>query len=124
MSTQVSIYGQMDVQRELFGINRHEHTATKSYSSCIDFGNITFSSDHCRTYVMTYNAMKDYIKRTGKSLPYNRLKVVTHAPIHGGTPYSTTDEIRIPSGYNFDLKTAKHKLAHTVRHSLVSTTAT
>ena len=116
-------YGQMDVQRELFGVNRREHTSTKSYSSHIDFGNITFNSDHCRAYVMAYDAMQDYIMRTGKSLPYDRLKVVTRAPIHGGTPYSTTDKIRIPSGYSFDLKTAKHELAHTVRHSLVSTIA-
>ena len=113
-------YGQMDVQRELFGINRRERTSTMSYSSLIDFGNITFSSDHCRAYVMVYQAMKDFMRRTGKYLPYDRLKVVTRAPIHGGTPYSTTDKIRIPSGYNFNLVTAKHELAHTVRHSLVS----
>jgi hypothetical protein len=113
-------YGQMDVQRELFGTNRREYTSTKSYSSRIDFGNITFSSDHCRAYVMAYQAMKDYIMRTGKPLPYDRLKVVTRAPIHGGTPYSTTDKIRIPSGYNFNLETAQHELAHTVRHTLVS----
>lgn len=111
-------YGQMDVQRELFGINRRERTSTMSYSSLIDFGNITFSSDHCRAYVMVYQAMEDFMRRTDKHLPYDRLKVVTRAPIHGGTPYSTTDKIRIPSGYNFNLVTAKHELAHTVRHSL------
>ena len=113
-------YGRMDVQKELFGINRREHTSGKSYSSSIDFGNITFSSDHCQAYVMAYQAMKDYVMRTGKALPYNRLKVVTRAPIHGGTPYSTTDKIRIPSGYNFNFEAAQHELAHTVRHTLVS----
>lgn len=118
------VYGQMDVQKELFGVKRREHTSTRSYSNRIDFGNITFNSDHCRAYVMAYQAMKDYRMRTGKPLPYSHLKVVTRAPIHGGTPYSTTDKIRIPSGYNFNLQTAKHELAHTVRHSLVSTTAT
>ena len=115
------VYGQMEVQRELFGINRREHTSTRSDSSRIDFGNITFSSDHCRAYVMACQAMKDYKVRTGKALPYSRLKVVTRAPINGGTPYSTTDKIRIPSGYSFNLEAAKHELAHTVRHSMVST---
>ena len=70
-------YGQMDIQRELFGFNRHERTSTMIYSSFIDFGNITFSSDHCRAYVMVYQAMEDFIRGTGKYLPYNRLKVVT-----------------------------------------------
>ena len=65
--------------------------------------------------------MKNYSTRTGgKSLPYSRLKVVTEALIHGGTPYATTDKIRIPNGYSYNLQTAKHELAHTVRHSLVS----
>ena len=113
-------YGRMEVQQELFGINRREDTSTRSHSSHINFGEITFSGDHCRAYVMTYKAMKDYNIRTHKSLPYSRLKVVTRAPIHGGTPYATTDKIRIPSGYNFNLETANHELAHTVRHSLVS----
>ena len=113
-------YGRMEVQQELFGINRKDDTSTRGYSSHINFGDITFSGDHCRAYVMTYKAMKDYRFRTGKSLPYSRLRVVTRAPIHGGTPYATTDKIRIPSGYNFNLETAKHELAHTVRHSLVS----
>ena len=113
-------YGKMEVQNELLGINRRDATSTKSYSSSINFGDIYFSNDHCRAYVMTYLAMKDYRTRSGKSLPYTRLKIVTRAPIHGGTPYSTTDKIRIPSGYNYDFGTAKHELAHTVRHSLVS----
>ena len=65
-------YGQMNVQRELFGINRREHTSSKSYSNSIDFGNVTFSSDHCRAYVMAYQAMKNYIMRTGKLLPYDK----------------------------------------------------
>ena len=114
-------YGQMEVQQELSGINRREDTSTRSYSSYIDFGDITFGSDHCRAYEMAYRAMKDYRLRTDKLLPYSRLKVVTRAPIHGGTPYSTTDKIRIPSDYNFNFLAAKHELAHTVRHSLVST---
>ena len=114
------VYGQMEVQQELFGINRKDHTSTRGYSSHINFGDIIFSGDHCRAYVMTYDAMKDYRSRTGKALPYSELKVVTRAPVHGGTPYATTSKIRIPSSYNFDFETAKHELAHTVRHTLVS----
>ena len=112
-------YGNMKVQNEL-GTNRRDRTSKRSYARYISFGDIYFSSDHCKAYVMTYRAMKNYRSLSGKSLPYSRLKVVTHAPIHGGTPYSTTDKIRIPSGYNYDFGTAKHELAHTVRHSLVS----
>ena len=113
-------YGSMEVQNEIFGINRQDDTSSRGFLSSINFGDIIFSGDHCRAYVMTYQAMKDYRVRTGKSLPYGRLKVVTKAPIHGGTPYSTTTKIRIPAGYNYDFNTAKHELAHTVRHSLVN----
>ena len=120
MSIRVYNYGQMEVQQELFGINRKDRTSTRGYSSHINFGDIIFSGDHCRAYVMTYDAMKDYRFRTSKALPYSELKVVTRAPVHGGTPYATTNKIRIPSSYNFDFETAKHELAHTVRHTLVS----
>ena len=113
-------YGEMKVKKEFFRNNRFDKTSTKRLSNSISFGNISFSTDHCRAYVMTYLAMKSYSVLTGKHLPYKRLEIVTHAPIHGGTPFSTTDKIRIPSGYNYDLSTAKHDLAHTVRHSLVS----
>ena len=113
-------YGKMAVKIEFLGINRYDRTVTKSYSNFINFGNIYFSNDHCRAYVMTYRAMKNYLTLSGKSLPYSRLKVITRTPVHGGTPYSTTNTIRIPSGYDYDLETAKHELAHTVRHTLVS----
>ena len=116
------VYGRMEIQNELLGINRRDDTSTRGIASHIDFGDIIFSNDHCKAYVMTYRAMKDYRERTRKSLPYSRLKVVTRAPIHGGTPYSTTNKIRIPSGYNYGFETAQHELAHTVRHSLVSQT--
>ena len=113
-------YGRMEVQQEVLGLNRKDSTSTRGIADYINFGNIIFNNDHCNAYVMTYRAMKDYRNRTSTPLPYNRLKVVTRAPIHGGTPYSTTDKIRIPSGYNYGLQAAKHELAHTVRHSLVS----
>ena len=48
-------------------------------------------------------------------------QVQPKATSHGGTPYATTNVVRIPRGYsinNIDVETAKHELAHTVRHSL------
>lgn len=116
-------YGKMAIKFEFVGIIRRDQTPTKSYSNFIDFGDIYFSSDHCRAYVMTYRAMKNYVTLSGKFLPYSRLKVITQAPVHGGTPYATTETIRIPSGYNYDFASAKHELAHTVRHSLDGTFA-
>lgn len=113
-------YGRMEVQREFLGINRKESTPTTGISHHINFGDIVFNSEHCKAYVMTVRAMRDYGVRTGKPLPYSKLKVVTQAPIHGGTPYATLNKIRIPKDYDYGLSTAKHELAHTVRHSLVS----
>ena len=116
------LYGKMEVELELFGKNRVDKMPVKQYSSSsVNVGNVTFESDHCRAYVMTYMAMRDYAMRTGgKTLPYDELKVITKAPLHGGTPYATTNKIRIPSGYSYRFQTAQHELAHTVRHSLVS----
>ena len=112
-------YGKMEVESGL-GRNRHDKTSTKPFSSSLNFGNIYFSNDHCKAYVNTYLAMQNFRYRTGQSLPYKTLKVVTHAVLHGGTPYATTNKIRIPKGYNYDENTARHELAHTVRHTLVS----
>lgn len=119
------VYGKMEVESELLGINRVDKAPVNEYTDSnlmkLNLGNITFGNDHCKAYVMTYMAMTDYSWKTdGKPLPYDKLKVVTNAPLHGGTPYATTDKIRIPSGYSYHFVTAKHELAHTVRHSLVS----
>ena len=111
-------YGRMDVENGI-GINRRDKTPVKRYRKYLNFGNIYFSNDKCKAYVNTFLAMKNYRLRTRLSLPYRKLRVVTRALIHGGTPYSTTNKIRIPKGYNYNYRTAKHEFAHTIRHSFV-----
>ena len=113
------VYGRMDVENAI-GINRKDKTSVRPYARYINFGNIYFSGDSCKAYVNTFLAMKNYRDRTGLSLPYSKLRVVTRAILHGGTPYATTNKIRIPRGYNYNLRSAKHEFAHTIRHSLVS----
>lgn len=113
------VFGNMEVENGL-GYNRRDKTSTKGYSSSLSFGNIYFSNDHYKAYVNTLSAMKNFRYRTGQSLPYKVLKVVTRALIHGGTPYATTNKIRIPRGYNYNWRIARHEFAHTIRHTLVS----
>lgn len=113
------IYGRLDVENAAM-VNRKDKTRTRRYSRYLGFGNLYFSGDSCRAYVMTLRAMKDYRRKARKSLPYSKLRVVTLARIHGRTPYATTNKIRIPRGYRYRFSTAKHELAHTIRHSLVS----
>ena len=112
-------YGRMDVENAI-GINRKDKTSVKRFSRYLNFGNIYFSGDYCKAYVNTFHAMKIYRLRTRQSLPYRKLRVVTPAVIHGGTPYATTNKIRIPKRYNYNQRSAMHEFAHTIRHSLVS----
>ena len=114
------VYGKLEVEN-VIRINRKDETSTRHYSRNLAFGSIIFKGDSCRAYVYTLEAMMDFRRKTaGRSLPYSMLRVVTRAPIHGGTPYTTTNKIRIPKGYRYSFTTAKHELAHTVRQSLVS----
>ena len=111
--------GKMEVENGL-GFNRHDKTRTKGYSSSLSFGNLYFGNDHCKAYVNTLSAMRNFRYRTRQTLPYKVLKVVTHAVLHGGTPYATTNKIRIPRRFNYNWRTARHEFAHTIRHTLVS----
>ena len=104
----------------LFGISRFHRTPSKLIEDTLDFGDIIISDDHCRAYVHFYDALSDYNSRTNVPLPYETLRVFTHAIIHGGTPYALIHTVNVPEDYPLSLETAKHELAHTVRHSLVS----
>ena len=73
-----------------------------------------------KAYVNTLSAMKNFCYRTRQSLPYKVLKIVTRTVLHGGTPYATTNKIRIPRGFNYNWRTARHEFAHTMRQTLVS----
>ena len=117
----VGTYGEMEVEGIIFGINKDGNSKERSYQSTIDFGTLTFQSINCKAYVMFYKAMADFRARAQVNVPYKRLHVRTGVILDGGTPYSTTDVVRIPNNYpvnSVDLETAKHELAHTVRHSL------
>lgn len=103
----------------LFGIPRFHRTTLIPINDTIDYGDIFITNDHCRAYVHFYDAIIDYKSRTEMQLPYETLRVCTHALIHGGTPYALLDKAFVPRDYPLNLETAKHELAHTVRHTLV-----
>lgn len=109
-------YGKLNVVGILH-ILRRESVSQRSYSSDINFGTINFDSDHCKAYIQFYKALK-YYKDVAKSpLPYTTLSVQTKTLIHGGTPYSTTNTVRIPRNYPITYEMAQHEFAHTIRHS-------
>ena len=106
--------------RNMIGRVRYEKTGTRwNTVGTINFGTIVFNSDHCKAYNTFRLALLDYHSRSKNSrLPYSSLKVKTESKVTAGVPYATTDNIRIPKGYSLTLATAKHELAHTIRHSL------
>ena len=112
-------YGKMKVVNNLVKRPRYEKSSEKSYAEHINFGTINFASIHCRAYIKYYRSLEGYRVTADQSLPYSVLFIVTEAVIHGGTPYSTTDTIRIPRGQKtISTTTALHDFAHTIRLSL------
>jgi hypothetical protein len=110
-------YGKLKVVKILKRV-RWDKTSTRSYSSYINFGTINFNNLHCSSYVQFYKALRHYKLIAQSSLPYSTLFIRTNAIVHGGTPYATTDVVRIPSKYkSISYSTAKHEFAHTFRHS-------
>ena len=109
-------YGKLKVVNS-FSILRKGKTSKRSYNSNINFGTINFNSVHCKAYVQFYKALKYYNENARSSLPYSTLFVETNTFIHGGTPYATTNTVRIPPNYPITYKTAQHEFAHTIRHS-------
>ena len=112
-------YGSMEVNGLLKTV-RSYRTPKRSYQSYINFDDIVISDDHCRAYVLFYEAMADYYNRTGSALPIKPMHVRTHAIIQVGHPYAETKTVNIPKGFPLNMTTAMLTLAHLVRHSLVS----
>ena len=110
--------GKIKVQDRLRWIRRYRSTV-RSYASNINFGDINISDEHCRAYMRFYAAVKNYISRTGTSLPYSTLHIGTNAVFASwfNAVYATLDRIRIQRGEDLTTETAQHELAHTVRHS-------
>ena len=112
-------YGHMEIDG-FAGVTRKKSTRWRRYKRYINFGTIQRSDDHCRAYVRFYQALKNYYERTKSRVPYKTLHVRTHVIIHGGTPYAFRSKVNIPKRYRLSKRTAMHELAHTVRHTLVS----
>ena len=110
--------GSIKVQDLLRWIRRYR-SVVKSYASNINFGDINISDEHCRAYMKFVTAVKDYISRMSTSLPYSTLHVSTNAVFASwfNAVYATLDRVRIQRGEDLLVETAKHELAHTVRHS-------
>lgn len=112
------VYGRMEVNGLLKTVRTYR-TPKQSYQRFINFQDIVISDDHCRAYVLFYEAMADYYNRTGGPLPVETMYVRTHAILQTGKPYAEIKTVNIPEGYPINLTTAKLILAHLVRHSLV-----
>ena len=107
----------MEIEK-VFGINRKEKSKDRKYARNINFGTINFPRIHCRACMMFYQSLRDYRRRAGRTPPYKTLHVRTSVIIHRGTPFATTNKIRIPrKRREISLETAKQELAHTIRQS-------
>ena len=114
------VYNGIEGNIEIEGIllNRKDESGTKPYAPQVNFGNLDFDNPHCRAYVRFYRVLKEYYGLGVGRTPYSTLHVKTNALIHGGTPYATTNVIRIPKSWDpISLSTARHEFAHTIRHS-------
>jgi hypothetical protein len=108
--------GNIEIEGALF--NRKDDSDKKSYAKSVNFGNLDFDNPHCRAYLMFHHVLREYHAFGIGKPPFTTLHVKTNALIHGGTPYTTTDVIRIPQSWDpISLKTAKHEFAHAVRHT-------
>ena len=108
------IYGEMEVENELLGINRREITETITANAYLDFGDLIYVNHHCRSFIQTLQAMRNFHQRTMQSLPYDHLKVITSEI---GIPFATVNKIRVPSYFNYTFSTAKHEITSTARYS-------
>jgi len=83
------------------------------------FGRIDFRSKLCRWYLKFYDAVLDFYVRVKRPIPFN-LRITAGSrqmvPFSKQAPYARHRAIKIPKGASPSLDTAKHELAHTVRH--------
>lgn len=94
---------------------KHKSSVKSNRSGNVSFGTLSFSNDACKAYLKFYDATRDFRTRVGYRVPFS-LNIRSEAIIHGGTPYALYDNIKLPKGYALSFTTAKHELAHTVRH--------
>ena len=77
-------------------VQERYRSPVRSYASNINFGEINVFDEHCRAYMRFYAAVKNYISRTGTSLPYSTLCVSTTSLFKA--VYATLNRIRIGRG--------------------------
>ena len=69
------VYGNMEIEGLVLGVNRKSKSSQRSYASSVNFGTLHYNTMHCKAYNEFYKAMKDFRTRTGMALPYRTLHV-------------------------------------------------
>lgn len=89
----------------------------------VSYGTVNFNSDECKAYLEFLKAMKDYKKDVGLKIPGRTLKVQTRVILQAGAPYAAYRTFRFPKNTKIDQETARHEMAHVVRHTYDGTAA-
>jgi hypothetical protein len=116
----------------LFGDEWNTNTGTtRSHSGVVNLGTWQISRDggagtpKCAIWQGGHNAYRDYRQVIGSSPPYGTYSISADFPCCG-TPFTTLDTTRWPSGYQTGLPSGDpdagfsvsfHEFAHSVRHS-------
>jgi len=106
------------ILRSLTGYRGDKTPTRRNEKRDVDYGKVTISSLECQAYVDFRAAMINFKARTGKATPGGRLPVRTRALIHGGTPFTLYDAIKLPRKTRVSRGLGMHELAHVVRHVL------
>lgn len=109
-----SSFARFEVKLPIYKSSEKSFTL-KDREGNVDFGTIYFNTEACLTYLRFYDATKDFYSRVGYRVPFS-LTIRTEYLVHGGTPYAFYKTIHLPKNTDISLSTAKHELAHTVRH--------
>lgn len=109
-----SSYAQFQVKLPIYK-SREKSFTLHDRSGSVDFGTIQFDTEACLTYLRFYDATRDFYYRVGYRVPFD-LTIRTEYLVHGGTPYAAYRTIHLPKNTNIGSTTARHELAHTVRH--------
>ncbi|CAN8076826.1 unnamed protein product [Agarophyton chilense] len=117
-----SAKARFEVDRAAIRGGKEESGTKKNRRGNVDFGTLYFNTEMCRLYQRFYDATHDFYNRVGYRVPF-KVKIVAQAIFHGGSPYALYDTIRIPKGDVVSATTAKHELAHAVRHRYDGTLA-
>ncbi|PXF40297.1 hypothetical protein BWQ96_09989 [Gracilariopsis chorda] len=110
-----SARARFEVDRSVLRGGKEDSHKFSDKSGNVNFGTLHFNTEMCTVYQRFYDATHDFYSRVGYRVPFD-LKITAQAIINGGAPFALHDEIRIPKGKKLSSRTAKHELAHAVRH--------